>query len=777
MKHAIFTPRPLHLAVQRPVYRPVYRTIATRWPSALRPLALACALGCLTGAAQAQPAAARNAAADEQRSPAAAATAKATPAAIEELAPVTVTSTSEEWQSPPGYVARRSATATKTDTRLADTPASISTITRAQMDDQAAASVAQALRYTPGVLSEARVSPRYDSVFLRGFGGFGQTANYVGYLDGLRLPRGLSYLIAGIDPWALERIDVVRGPNSVLYGQVNPGGLVNQISRRPVFEPVRDVRLRLGSHSLRELAADLGGSADAQGRWAWRITALARDASSASGLPERRYLLAPALSWRPAASTQLSLQAWIQRDPKSGNYNGLPGVGTLLPHPLGRIPYDFQTAEPSYERFDRDQNALTWRLEHSFSEHFSLQHQGRWLSAESRFRNVSAALADPTRSILMRQASAADETLRGINTDTQLRWRLRSGNVHHTLLAGLDWQRSTAQRQLGIGRPGMPLDFLAPRYGLTIETPAFSSDSQRRQSQTGLYLQDQLEWGPWLAQLGVRHDRASHRDRIAQLAAGRTTVHRQSDRKSSVNASLMYRMASGLSPYASYATSFEPTTAINLHGDPFKPGTARQIELGAKYQPAGQPWLLSAAAFELTRRNVLTKDPTPGAPSNKQIQTGEVRVRGLEFEGRAELGRSLSAIGALTWLDPEVTRSYIPGEQGRQPVGVPRTSASAWLDWRLLQGQLGLSLGARHIGSTWATVDNSLRVPGQTLLDAGLRYELSHLSAQLQGMQLALNVSNLTDKRYLASCAPGGRGLGCFAGPGRQWTASLRYQW
>ncbi|RMW96141.1 TonB-dependent siderophore receptor [Allofranklinella schreckenbergeri] len=693
------------------------------------------------------------------------------------LPAVTVTSTSQEWQSPPGYVAQRSATATKTDTRLAHTPASISTITRTQMDEQAVHSVAQALRYTPGVVAEARSSVRYDTVFLRGFGGFGQTANYVGYLDGLRLPRGLSYLVPGVDAWALERIDVVRGPNSVLYGQVNPGGLVNLVGRRPVFETVRELRLRAGNLGLRELAADLGGVMDAHGTLAWRLTALARDGESASGLPERRYLLAPALTWRAQPHTTLTLQAWLQRDPQSGDYNGLPAHGTLLPHALGRIPHNLFTGEPAFERFERNQNALGWRLEHRFHDGLSLLHQGRWLSADSRYRNVSAALLNPARSILMRQASAADEDLHGLSTDTQLRWQWHTGALRHTLLAGLDWQRSRANRQLGSGKPGLPLDFLQPRYGVAVPLPAFNTDSQRRQSQFGLYLQDQMQWGPWLAQLGLRRDRASHHDRITRLPAGTLTRHDQIDRKTSISASLMYRSASGLSPYVSYATSFEPTTAINLHGAPFQPGTAKQIELGAKYQPDGAPWLLSAAAYELTRRNVLTKDPTPGAPANKQIQTGEVRVRGLELEGRTEWAHNLSAIASLSWLDAQVTRSHIPGEQGKTPVAVPRLSASAWLDWRLLQGHLGLSAGVRRSSATWADVANTLKVPAHTLLDVGLRYDLGHWRGDLAGVQLALNVSNLSDKRYLASCAPAGVGIGCFAGPGRRWTASVRYAW
>lgn len=694
-----------------------------------------------------------------------------------ELEPVTVRSTREEWESPPGYLARRSATATKTDTRIADTPASISVVTRAQMDDQAAASVAQALRYTPGVVAEVRSSPRYDTVFMRGFGGFGQTSNYVGYLDGLALPRGLSYLIPGIDPWTLERIDVIRGPNSVLYGQVNPGGLVNQISRRAAPGVSREVQIGFGTHGLRQAGIDLGGDFGAQGEWSWRLVGLARESRGDSGLKQERQLLAPSLTWRPQAGTSLTLQAFVQRDPETGDYNGLPAQGTLLPHPLGRIPLDLFTGEPSFERFSRDQRSIGWLLTHDFSESLTLQHKLRYLSADSQYRNVSGALLNPANSVLMRQASAADETLHGLATDTQLRWRFGSDALRHTLMAGLSWQRASASRLLGAGAPGMPLDFLNPVYGITVPTPAFTTDSHRRQTQTGLYLQDQVEAGPWLLQLGARHDRVRTDDEVTTLATGAVAPIAQRDGKTSFNVSAMYRMPSGWSPYVSYSTSFEPTTAVNLYGDPFQPSTARQAEAGVKFQPQGRPWLVSAALFELTRRNVLTKDPTPGAPPARQIQTGEVRVRGLELEARADLSRSLNAIAALTLLDPQVTRSNVAGEQGHLPVAVPERTAALWLNQRLLGGTLGLSAGVRHVAASWADVANTLRVPGYTLVDLGLRYDLGHLQPAWQGVELSVNASNVADKRYLASCAPAGTGTGCFAGPQRHVTAHLRYQW
>lgn len=206
-------------------------------------------------------------------------------------------------------------------------------------------------------------------------------------------------------------------------------------------------------------------------------------------------------------------------------------------------------------------------------------------------------------------------------------------------MAGLSWHRATASRQLGSGAPGMPLDFLNPVYGITVPTPAFTTDSHRRQTQTGLYLQDQVEAGRWLLQLGARHDRVRTDDEVTTLATGAVAPIAQRDGKTSFNVSAMYRTAGGWSPYVSYSTSFEPTTAVNLYGDPFQPSTARQAEAGVKFQAPG-PILAG-------ERRAVRADPPQradqgsdarrsGRPADPDRRRWRVR---LELEARADLSR------------------------------------------------------------------------------------------------------------------------------------------
>lgn len=694
------------------------------------------------------------------------------------LKTITVTSDKDSaWESADGYVTTRSGTATMTDTPLVDTPASVSVVTRDEMEARDVQSVSQALRYVPGTLSESRASARYDSVFMRGFGGFGQTTNFIQYLDGLKLPRGLSYLVPSIDPYLLERIDVVRGPNSVLYGQVNPGGLVNQITRHPRLEAVNETFVTVGTNQRKAAGFDFGRMLDDEGVLSGRVTGVVRDADSQSGLDERHYAFAPSVTWRPDDATTLNVSAWLQKDPEGGDYNGIPGIGTLLPHGLGSLPYDAFIGEPDFEKFDRDVASVAYLLSHDFDDNLSFRQNVRYTYGDSTYRNLSGAFLNNASPMIMRQATAADEAMHGFSADQQLRWGVDIGQARHTLLGGFDYQYTDARRLIGTGSPGFPLNFLNPVYGTHIPVPAFTTDSRRDQSQFGFYLQDQVEWNDWVAQFGVRHDRVHTKDDVTTLANGLRSHTEQKDSATTYKVGLLRHFDNGIAPYVSYSTSFEPSTAVNLYGAPFVPTTAEQWEVGIKYEPDAIDGLFTLAYFDLTRENVLTKDLRPGAPANAQVQTGEIRVKGVEMEARAEWTADFSTIATATRLVPEVTSSNLPGEQGNIPMGVPETMASLWAEHKFLDGALSVAGGVRYMSSTWADVANTIKVPSVTLVDASVRYDLGSVDQSLSGVVLGLNASNLLNRKYLSSCTTSSVGVGCFAGPGREISFTISRKW
>lgn len=684
------------------------------------------------------------------------------------------------WQSPDGVVATRSASATKTDTQLRFTPASVSVVTKDQMQDQGSESVAQALRYSAGTYTESRISPRFDSLFIRGFGGFGQNANFVHHLDGQKLPRGLSYLVPNIDPYLIERIDVVRGANSAIHGQINPGGMVNQISKRAYFTPEREVVLKAGTQDMRMLGVDVNHPVNEQ--LALRLTGLYRESQSETDVDAERYAVMPSLTWQPNERTQLTVQALSQKDPSGGDYNATPIYGTLINNPAGNISRDTFFGDLVFETYDRTMNSVGYQLSHRINDSVSLQHQSRYTDAKSIFRNTSpnGYVADTT---YKRIATASDEKMDGINSDMQVRFRLGTDKLMHTFNVGMDYQRSHAERLFGSGvAPDIDTNNARTNDGKTL-TPAFATDSTRKQTQYGIYLQDQIQAGNWLAQLGIRHDKVRTYDTIAAATTG--ALQRQSskwDNKTTYQASLLYGADNGLSPYISYATSFEPTTALNQFGNPFEPTTAEQWEVGLKYQPADYKALFTLSAFNLTRDNVLTKDVRTEAHPSAQIQTGRVQVQGVELEARAEWTPRFSTIFTATYLKPEVRKSNISQELGKAPVGVPTTMAALWGQYALLDDDLKLSAGVRHVGGSYSDIGNTFKIPSNTLIDMGVNYHLGALNPRLKGLHANLTAHNITDERHYASCFSRGvtmtpAATNCFSGARRSIVAGLSYKW
>lgn len=329
-------------------------------PHRARPLALAIGVALAAGAAQAQTSA------PPAIAPAPAASAPAE-APITTLPAVRVSAQAErETATGPvsGYVARRTATATKTDTLLAEAPQSVSVITRDQMEAQNAQSVSDAVRYSAGVMAEANgPDPRADVITIRGFNAGMRSS----FRDGLR-----DYAFNGqggvvIEAYGLERIDVLRGPSSVLYGQGDAGGTVNLVSKRPTATPQAEGQLQFGSYGRRQGAFDLGGPVgDDHAPWRYRVVALARTSDTQiDHVTDNRVYLAPSMHWEPSAATQLTLLADYQKNRRGQGYQALPRVGTLVPNAQGQtLPSSAFAGEPGFDRFDQQRASLGYQFEH-----------------------------------------------------------------------------------------------------------------------------------------------------------------------------------------------------------------------------------------------------------------------------------------------------------------------------------------------------------------------------------------------------------------------------
>ncbi|MDR2327756.1 MAG: TonB-dependent siderophore receptor [Acidovorax sp.] len=667
-----------------------------------------------------------------------------------------------------GYVAQRSLSATKTDTALMETPMSIHVVSKEQIESQGTQQLTQTLRYTPGLSADIRGdTSRFDMMALRGIGGVSDTFLY---LDGLRLPRGASYLVPQVDTHSLERVEVLKGPASVMYGQAPLGGIVSMVSKRPSAETAHEISLSAGSHNRKQLTWDSTGALNEDGTLQYRLTALARKSdTSVQFAEEERSYIAPSVTWKPNADTQLTVLGLYQHDPKGGFYGVLPSRGSILPNRYGAIPRDFFDGSPDHNDFDRTQSSIGYEFSHRFSEQWSVRQNLRYWHMDLDQSQVGLSSLQADDRTINRYALWSKEKLTAWNIDTQLVGKLQAGDVAHQVLLGVDVQRDRWEQTQGYGA-APTLDWLAPNYQQPITMPAAYTSPDRKQQLTGVYLQDQIRWGRWGLTLGGRYDRV-HITNNNLLAK---TYSDQKLSRSTWRAALMHHFDNGVAPYVSYATSFDPSVTANPYGDPFKPTTGKQLEVGVKYQPAGKNALFTASVFDLTQQNVLTQDPNSSNPLMR-VQTGEVNSRGIELEARFSPIKHLQIISGLSWIDPEVTRSN-GTDLGKRPITVAKTTASLWSDYKLTEGAFaGLTVGAgvRHVGHAYADPANTQKIPAYTVLDAMLRYDLRYLDASLRGTTLSLNLSNLTDKTFF-TC--NGANF-CNYGQGRTLLATLKYGW
>lgn len=668
------------------------------------------------------------------------------------------------WEPTEGYTARRVATASKTDAPLIRTPQSVSVITRDQIDAQKADSVVEALRYTPGVVGEPfGIDNRYDWTIIRGF----SQAETGLYRDGLQL-RSTGYASWRQEPYGAERIEVLRGPASVLYGQGDVGGLVNTISKRPVDGQKQEVQVTVGSHNLVQESFDIGGRADDKGQVLFRVVGLRRDADTqVDYVRDERTYFAPSLTLKsPDDDTHLTLLASYQHDSTGSATNFLPAAGTVRPGATGMIPTSFFTGDPNFDTYDKTQSSVGYDFDHRFNDTFSFRQNARY----SHLTLTYAALygsgldsSDATRTTLSRGSLVADPTTDSFAVDTQGRAEFKTGEIGHDLLVGVDVQRNDFKTRTGFGS-GPSLSLSNPVYGLSVTRPAYGTDDEVTQVQTGLYLQDQIALTDRLTVVaGGRHDWIST-----------VTDNHLTSRESSANDSaftgklgLVYEFPVGIAPYVSYSESFRPTLESNKAGIAFAPEEGRQYEAGVKFQPPGHDSQVTLAVFDLTKSNVVTTHPTD---STDKVQTGEIRAQGFEASAVGKVTEEFSVIGSFTVLDMEKTRSN-NGDQGKAPTGVPKTTATLWGDYTVRSGPLagfGLGAGVRYTGPTWGNNDNTLRLDSSWLADAALHYDIT------ENARFALNASNVFDETVLAQCSSDSA---CYYGQDRVVKATLGYRW
>jgi len=671
-----------------------------------------------------------------------------------------------------GYTAKDSVTATKTDTPILETPQSISVIPKDQIQDQGAQTLNQALRYTPGItLDTYSVNSAFDWFKLRGF-------EAPRYLDGLRLPvdAGTQFAIPRIEPYGLERIEVLKGPSSGLYGQTDPGGLLNMISKRPQATAHAEMEGVFGSFERFQGMFDIGGPSDKDGKFLWRMVGLGRDANSQLDYQtDNKLFFAPSFTWRPTNDTTFTILAQTQKIDNVGYQQYVPGIGSLLFNPNGRIPYSRYIGEPRVDGYQLNQASIGYAFEHRFNEVFQFRSNSRYMEVSNDLTGVRTEGLLPDLRTSLRSVNYVASSVRSFSTDNSLQADFVTGPLKHKVLFGVDYTNMSSHSDYRFAMVD-PIDVFNPVYGSPVPSPAsitpfILADASLRQ--TGVYLQDQIKLDRWMLTLTGRHDwsKAVNDSKGFYPPPGVTVAD---DRAFTGRVGLSYLFDTGLAPYINYSTSFVPVVGADAAGNAFKPTTGEGKELGIKYQAPGTNLLFTAAIFETVQQNVLTPDPVNICCN---IQTGEARVRGAEIEIRGNLTRELEIIGGYSHLDPRVTKAT-DASVGRYLPNVALDQASLWGVYTWYNGPLagfGAGAGVRYVGEsyTYAFDGTVIKITPYTLFDAMVKYDFGYLRPDWRGIKAQINVTNLTDKYYVASCVTSL--TYCGLGASRSVLLSLKY--
>ncbi|MGR6432664.1 TonB-dependent siderophore receptor [Rhizobium sp. PAMB 3174] len=640
-----------------------------------------------------------------------------------------------------GYVAKVSGSGTKTDTPILQTPQSLSVVSAEEIRDRTVRTLAEALAYTPSFTAQPRSFSRVSDRFrIRGFDVEPGTGGLL--RDGMRLQNN-SYDGAQ-EPFGFERVDVVRGAASVLYGQLSPGGFVNGVSKRPTEEPLREVTLEGGMYNHKQATVDISDAIT--DTLSYRLTFLGRDSdTSVDHVNDDRIYVAPALEWKPDEDTTLTMLGFYQRSSTRFSaplpYQIVEGIGDG-PFILDR---DTFIGEPDYDRMISNMGALGYEFSHRFDNDIRVSAKSRYYESDLDWRylqaQTSATAVDAVSNtgILARQYSDRHDRAKGFTHDMNVQFGLDTGPLSHEFLAGYDFYDTTYTSD-NFRAAVSSIDLNDPAYGADIvvdRDPSRNRGGQTDTIQHGLYLQDQITFDErWNVLLGVRHDWADQK--FSYHAVDGST-----DRKSEATtwrAGIVYEADNGLAPYLSYSQSFFPISVAEYVDDlSFKPMTGEQFEAGIRYQPLGTNMLFSAAVYQLTQDNVVSRNL-----AGDLTQIGQQRARGFELEAKADLTDDLTMIASYAYTDARITKSEDASQIGQRSENTPYHQAALWLTYDASQlGVEGLTIGGgvRYTGSTKASGIPD-EIPGYALVDAMVSYDVN------ENLTLALNANNIFDKKY-----------------------------
>ncbi|MEM8807271.1 MAG: TonB-dependent siderophore receptor [Cyanobacteria bacterium P01_G01_bin.38] len=637
------------------------------------------------------------------------------------------------------YFVLEASTATRTNTPLRDIPQSIQVIPRQVIEDQQAIGLEDVLENAAGVTFLGNNAGRGLEFSIRGFD------NVPVLRDGFLLPN---FIGDAAEPEVanLERVEVLRGPASVLYGQAEPGGVVNLVTKQPLSEPYYNLQFQVGNGGFVNPSIDLSGPLTADGRVLYRLNALYRQEDSFRDYDNNleRFFIGPTLTWLISDQTDLTVNLEYIDDREPLDSGLVPFGDGIEP-----IPLDLVLNNPE-DTVEQDYLNIGYALEHRFSENWQLRNQFRFTSSNFEGDVFPIPLfVDESTGILTRAFTFQETEVDTYSLYTNIEGKFNTGSIEHTLLAGIDLTRWNQESSSGFDPSAVSLiNIFDPVYPDPSSFPARDSlppfdflNNPIETEQLGIYLQDQIDiLDNLIIVAGLRYNTVNQEttDRFTDA------VTEQYDDAFVPRIGVVYQPIESISLYANYSRSFVPNSETDADGNFLDPEEGEGFEVGIRGEIIENRLAATLAYFDITKQNVATSDPDPNNPFSS-VATGEQRSRGVDFNLTGEILPGWNVVASYAYIDAEVTEDNDADLVGNRLFGAPEHSASLWTTYEIQSGDLqglGFGLGLNFVGEQEGDLANSYQIDSYFLANAALFYQRNDWQAQL-------NIDNIFDVDYV----------------------------
>ena len=629
----------------------------------------------------------------------------------------------------------QSASVGKSPVSVQDSPQSISVVDVEQMREMGALNIQEALTYSSGVYAGAfGFDTRGDSVSVRGL-------DPSMFVDGLRNLYG-SYNNTRPDIYTLERIEVLKGPSSVLYGQSDLGGIVNAVTKKPKKEASKEINLQYGMYDRKQIGLDFTGPITADGEWLYRVVALKRDSGTqVDHVNDDAVIFMPSVTWQPSDKTSITMQYLHQEVESQVSAQFLPAQGTVLPGPQGRVSSSTFVGEPGWDRYNTKKDEVALFVDQGLTEHLKLvaNLKQSWSSSVTREHWAQIGFPPDAAGNVQRSIHTADRSTEVFASDIRLQGDFVLGPTKHLVSLGMDYQDALwKEGNYTFATSAFGINLYNPVYG-QVDYAALRNEDRddNKIVQTGFYLSEHMEWGPWIVSAALRRDHA--KNSVLKADGSPDTEVRNSATTGRIG--LMYRFENGISPYVNYSEAFVPNlgtdgSATNSY---LKPTEGEQREAGIKYLSNSGNTAINFAWFEIEQLNRVVQGNTP-----RGVQQIGAFIQGWEIDARQRIG-DWELLGNYTRMNAndEASKTRLPY--------VAEKLGSAWAQYYITPN-IRAGVGTRYIGTN-VGFGGAPELPSVTLFDAMVGYNI-------QQWDFRLTVRNIADKEFLSWCRSAGTDCG-----------------